>query len=165
MAAKNLPVVGEAFLGSDPMVSKVIRIAVGVDTTDGVNDVIIADTSQLDILTVSDSKFMITDIKFRITAAFSATNDIHLGVSSSASLILGASSATLTPSLGTVGWADMQIIDTTADSGMIAGAALLSPLANGLIFPQDSSDALTLTAINAPTNGEMELYVFYVETP
>jgi hypothetical protein len=164
MAAKNLPVVGEAFLGSDPLVEKVIRIAVGTDTTDGVNDVII-DTTQANILTVSDSKFMITDLKFRITAAFSAANDIQLGVSSSASLILGASTAILEPAFNAVGWHDIQINDTTADGGMIQGNAVLSPLKNGLIFPQDSSDALTMFCTVAPTNGDMEVYVFYVETP
>ena len=164
MAAKNLPVVGEAFLGSDPLVSKVIRIAVGVDTTDGINDVIL-DTTQNDVLTVSDSKFMITDIKFRITAAFSSASEVRLGVSSSASLILGAATATLEPAFNAVGWHDIQILDTTADAGMIQGVAVLSPLKNGLIFPQDSSDALTMFATVAPTNGQMEVYVFYVETP
>lgn len=163
MAAKNLPVVGEAFLGSDPLVSKVVRITVGDDTTDGVNDVILT-TTQSDILTVSDTKFMITDMKFRVIEAFSASNDLRIGVSSSASLYLGATTATLLPDFSALGWGDMQILDTAADSGMKQGAAVLNPLDQGLTFPQDSDDALTAFCATAPTNGQVEIYVFYVET-
>ena len=169
--AKNLPVVGEAFLGSDPGVSKVIKIAVGVDTTDGVNDVILVGTALANLLTVSDTKFMITDIKFRIIENFSATNDFRIGVNSSVSLYCDVATVTARPSFGSsaaslVGWQDMATVDTSADSGMISGAGgVPNPLDRGLTFPATASAVLTAFAIVAPTIGNVELYVFYVETP
>jgi len=163
MAAKNLPVVGEAFLGSDPMALKVMRIAFGFDTTDGVNDVIlVADTtsgsSSQNLLTVSDSKFVIVDLGLRVVNVFSAANDIQLGVSSSPSMFLGASTASVPP-LNALGYGPIRNVDTTG------GANLLWPQENGLSFPQDSSDAIVVDHTTAGTNGDAELFVFYAEIP
>jgi hypothetical protein len=181
MAAKNLPVVGEAFLGSDPLVEKVIRISFGVDTTDGINDVIITDTSTLgtstalssiNLLTVSDSKFMITDLGILVKTAFSAAADLGLGVSSSPTMFMGytvgANAMVTGHSLATAGYNPVRWRDSSTSMVQInpAGSYINVDNALNLPFPQDSSDAIVLSAQETGiSNGEADLYVFYVELP
>ena len=170
MAAKNLPVIGEAFLGSDPLVSKVARILVGLDTTDGVNDVILVGTALATLLTVTDTKFMITDIKFRIVVGFTASNDFRLGVNSSPSLYCGAATVTQRPAFNVVagsGWQDLLPLDTSADTGQMTPAShTTNPLDDGVTFPATASASIVAFLLNAPTAtvGDVEVFIFYVET-
>ena len=160
MAAKNLPVVGEAFLGSDPLVSKVVRIAVGVDTTDGINDVVITGTASSVILTVSDTKWMIVGMVFRIVEAFSAVNDVQIGINGSATLYAGLATQTAN-AFNALGTYVLRVIDTGADVASGAG-----PFDGTTLFPTSATASLIVTpAVGLPTVGNMEMYVYYVETP
>ena len=161
MAAKNLPVVGEAFLGSDPLVSKVIRIAVGTDSASGINDVVISGTASAVILTVSDTKWMIVGMVFRITEAFSAVNDLQIGINGSASLYAGLAAQT-SNAFDALGMYELNIVDTSSGTG----PTYLNPFAGAVLFPTSATASLIITpAVGLPTVGNMEVYVYYVETP
>ena len=176
MAAKNLPVVGEAFLGSDPLVHKVSRIAVGFDTTSGINDVILPlDTGSVTLLTVSDTKFVITDLAVLIKTAFSAAGNHTIGPNSSVDLWM-SNAGPLAVDLLLTGYFPLREIlgdtaatqnqapfrtieqrDTTID---VSGAVLAF-----VPFPVDSSDSIVMgyNSSGVPSNGELDLFVFYTE--
>ena len=166
MAAKQLPIVGEAFLGSDPMASKVVRVAVGVDTTDGVNDIILtSDTGVYDVLTVADTKFMLTDIVVRVVVAFTSVDELSLGVDSSI-LLFGWTSASSSFDPTVLGYQHPQVL--TADTGTVFDllSSTPNPLQTGLTFPQTSAASIVIGFdTTAATVGDIEIYFYYVETP
>lgn len=187
MPAKNLPVVGEAFLGSDPLAQKVIRIAFGFDTTDGVNDVIITDhvgdsDAYIAILTVSDTRFLITDLALRVVASFSAASPLAIGTDSSLVHFMsgvvwssgqGGKAMRLGHTLAVAGqyvpilWQDSSpAIATNVIMSNPSWAYQNASYANVLPFPQTSVATMNISFPgDTLTNGDAELFVWYVEIP
>ena len=166
MAAKIIPIVGEAFLGSDPQVSKVVRVAVGVDTTDGVNDVIMtSDTGTYDVLEAADTKFMLTDIKVRVVVAFTSIDELSLGVDSSV-LLFGWTSVTSNFDPTALGFQAPRVLSIGSGTAYTALDNLPYPIDNGLTWPQVSASSIVIGFdTTAATVGDIEIYFFYVETP
>src|SRR3990167_6703432 len=90
MASKQIPVVGEAFLGSDPLVQKMIRITFGSSGFSGSNDVDVTTASVAagvgtlgvgQLLTFADSNYRLLNIIFNVVEVFSV-GAINVGVDS-----------------------------------------------------------------------------------
>jgi len=163
MASKILPVVGEAFLGSDPLVQKMIRVTFGSSGFSGVNDVDVSTAGGQTLLAFADSNFRILNVWFNITEAFSV-GAIQVGIDTSPT-IFGADTLD-------------QAVDFTAISnydlryGLSTGVALASPLSSDFLtllgVPADSIDVVVVSFSGAGalgTEGNCEMYVFYLEVP
>ena len=165
MPAKEIPSVGEAFLGSDPFVPKILRVTLGSSGYSGVNDVDLATTEGgVNLVTFADTGFFITDLAVRIVEIFSVAG-LGIGPDSSDRLWFDDFDTNLF-SAGTVG--DLENLAGTESTG--AGA--ITPTDFGLqsssIFPPTSSATIQYTysaAATLGTEGHLELYVYYHEIP
>ena len=174
--AKNLPVTGEAFLGSDPMAHKVLRVAFGFDTTDGVNDVILSGVTTGvagTLLTVSDTLFVVTDLATRVVVVASAAATMGIGTDSAPDQFASGGGAAANEmakghAFSTLGYNKITQADSAAD-GEVFNAAEARPkfdAAASLVFPQDSTDSVVVTfsaSTDTADTGDFELYVFYAE--
>jgi len=164
MASKQLPIVGEAFLGSDPLVQKMVRVTFGSSGFSGVNDVNVSTAGGQDLLTFADSNFMITNIIFNVVEAFSVAA-IQVGADTSAVLFGADTTAAQTESnWAAVGaWDIRDAMSTSAVTGL--ASTDFAVLAGA--WPADSDDSIVVSysgAATLGTEGHCEMYVFYIET-
>ena len=175
MPSKQIPAIGEAFLGSDPQVLKVTRVTFGDAGWSGGNDVdltTIADTDAVgsELITFGDSGIIITNIAFNLVEAFT-TAFICIGPDSAISDIMADSSVIDDDILftNTAGvWFDMKHNAQTGTMAAIAGFGLGTDFAmfSGE-WPVDSDDSINIgdNSAGTVTAGHAEMYVFYLEAP
>jgi len=173
MASKQIPVVGEAFLGSDPLVQKMIRITFGSSGFSGSNDVDVTTASVAagvgtlgvgQLLTFADSNYRLLNIIFNVVEVFSV-GAINVGVDSDPVAFAsdtGAHAADFTA-------ASIFDLRYGQSTGVGAGIPLstVSVLFGGA-WPADSDDFISLSFSGAAalgTEGHCEMYVFYLEVP
>ncbi len=178
MPSKQIPAVGEAFLGSDPQALKVTRVTFGDANWSGGNDVDIttlADTNAVgvELITFGDSGVIITNIAFHLVESFT-TAFLVVGPDSAITDILADSASAsdtgvdFTQTAGV--WWDMKHNASSGTMAAIAGFGLGTDFAmfSGE-WPVDSDDS-----INAGWNsagdpgisaGHAEMYVYYLEVP
>lgn len=175
MPSKQIPAVGEAFLGSDPQALKVTRVTFGDSGWTGGNDVdltTLADTNAVGSVLISfgDSGIIITNIAFHLVEAFT-TAFICLGPDSAISDIFADSSdgddgIDFTQTAGV--WFDMKHDASTGVMALAAGFGLGTDFAmfSGE-WPADSSDTINIgdNSAGTITAGHCEMYVFYLEAP
>ena len=175
MASKQIPSVGEAFLGSDPQALKVTRVTFGDPGWSGGNDVdltTIADTNAVGsvLITFGDSGIIITNIAFHLVEAFT-TAYIVLGKDSAISDIFANSSdgddgIDFTQTAGV--WFDLK---HNFQTGVMAAAAGFGLGTDFALFsggwPEDSGDSINIgsNAAGTITAGHCEMYVYYLEVP
>jgi hypothetical protein len=173
MASKQLPVVGEAFLGSDPLVQKMIRITFGSSGFSGVNDVDVNTLTGLpgaaanDLLTFADSNFRILNVVFNVVEIFSVAG-IQVGVDSDPiAFAADTMSADSNINFDTLGINDIIRAQSSADTA--SGAQISTEYAVfGGLWPGDSDDSIVVSFSGAGTlgtEGHCEVYVFYLEVP
>ena len=168
MGVKQIPSVGEAFLGSDPFVPRILRVTLGSSGYSGVNDVDIATTEGgADLVTFADSGFFITDLAVRIVEIFSV-NAIGIGPNSSPALWFDDLDTNLF-SAGTVGGLLFLSHDLSTGAGAIGGEdTAVQGLQSSSLFPPTSSASIRYTYSAADalgTEGHLELYIYYHEIP
>src|SRR3990167_5590871 len=171
MASKQIPVVGEAFLGSDPLVQKMIRVTFGSSGFSGVNDVDVTTASVAagvgaagvgQLLTFADSNFRITNILVNLIEAFSVAA-LQVGVDSDPVAFM-ADTLDQAFDATAVGYYDLlRSLSTGLGAGGIAST-------NNLVFagawPADSDDFISISFSGAAalgTEGHAEMYVWYIE--
>ena len=146
MPSKQIPAVGEAFLGSDPQALKVTRVTFGDSAWSGGNDV--------DVTTLS---------AFWCVGPDSAISDI-LADSASAS----DTGVDFTQTAGV--WWDMKHNASSGTMAAIAGFGLGTDFAmfSGE-WPVDSDDSINVGWLSAGdpgiAQGHAEMYVYYLEAP
>jgi len=164
MAAKQLPIVGEAFLGSDPFVSKIVKVQLGASAFSGVNDVDLTTSSNQTLLSFADTGFFLENIAFRVVEGFSSLGELTIGNDTSPAAVLPAVGAVatalnitsagilmdITKSLST---AVIAVLPTGTDYGLLLG------------MPANSTSSLEVSWAGAavPTIGSLEMYVYYHE--
>lgn len=167
MAIKSIPSVGEAFLGSDPFVPKILRVTLGSSGYSGANDVDIATTEAGAVLvTFQDSGLIVTDLAVRIVEVFS-TNIIQIGPDSDIALwdfndtdsglfTSGTVSdlLNLRNELSTGDWGAL----TPSDFGVKSSSLFPGTSAATIKYSFSASGTLG-------TEGHLELYVYYHEIP
>jgi hypothetical protein len=173
MASKQIPVVGEAFLGSDPLVQKMIRISFGSSGFSGVNDVDVntltglGGTTANNLLTFADSNFRILNIVFNVVEVFSVLG-IQVGMDSDpVAFAADTLSADSNFQFDTLGIGDLLRNQSTGADAPGAQLSSEYAVANGL-WPGDSDDRLVFSYSGAGTlgtEGNCEVYVFYLEVP
>ena len=173
MASKQLPVVGEAFLGSDPLVQKMIRVTFGSSGFSGVNDVDLSTASVAagvgtlgigQLLTFADSNFRILNIIFNVVEAFSV-GAINVGVDSDPVAFSSDTGAHAADFTATGLWDMIRGMSTSAAFGVVTSTQ--TAVGNGA-WPADSDDFISLSysgAATLGTEGHCEMYVFYLEVP
>lgn len=175
MPSKQIPAVGEAFLGSDPQALKVTRVTFGDSGWSGGNDVdltTLADTNAVGSVLISfgDSGIIITNIAFHLVEAFT-TMYICLGPDSAISDLFANSSdgddaIDFTQTAGV--WFSIKedfnsgVMVALGGGGLGTNFALFSGE-----WPIDSSDTLNIgdNSAGTITAGHAEMYVFYLEAP
>lgn len=166
MAAKSLPIVGEAFLGSDPMVQKMVKVTFGSSGFSGTNNVDITTAGAQDLITFADSNFVITKIYMHVVEAFSNMGML-LGVDSDPDAIITSNAAVA--GIGTnAGFFDLIYACSTAAGALYTGAATAhyGLVADGL-WPADSDDHIEVSFSGQGTlgtEGHAALYVYYIRT-
>lgn len=167
MASKQLPIVAEAFLGSEPFVAKCVKITFGSSGYSGTNDVDMTTAGDQDLLTFADSGFVITDIAYRVVEAFSAAF-VTLGVDSDPDAIAADSDAgNAAFTVTTAG----NMMSARYDLSSAAGVGAGKPTSTDYAFfagawPADSDDSLVAGATGHSTlgtEGHLEVYVWYHE--
>ena len=178
MTSKQIPAVGEAFLGSDPQALKVTRVTFGDSAWSGGNDVDVttlsASTASGDaLITFGDSGIIITNIAFHLVESFSAAF-LMIGPDSAISDILADSASAsdtgvdFTQTAGV--WWDMKHNASSGTMAAIAGFGLGTDFAmfSGE-WPVDSDDSINVGWLSAGdpgiAQGHAEMYVYYLEAP
>jgi len=164
MASKQLPIVGEAFLGSDPFVKKVVKIQLGASAFSGVNDVDLTTSSNQTLLSFADTGFFIENVAFRVIEGFSSLGELVIGNNTSVSAILSVQGAAATGvNLTSAGI----LMDLTKSLSTATTAALPTASDYGLLLgmPQDTTSVIEASWAGAavPTIGSLEFYVYYHE--
>ena len=170
MAAKQIPVIGEAFLGSDPMADRILRVSFGDSESTLVPDVVLTTAGAQDLVTFGDSGYIITKMVLNIVEAFSVAA-IAIGQDSLYDAFFAdtlAGSAVVTSAVGVFDprW------DTDTDGGQVGkawgekglGAATAGDSDALAPWPVDSDDSIQVSysgAATLGTEGHGELYVFY----
>ena len=172
MASKQIPVIGEAFLGSDPMALKVLKVTVGDCEFSGGNDVNLDSTdSGATIVTFADTGVIILNIGWYVVEAFSVGSDITIGTDSSsiAWFTDSASVGMAAPWAGAGQYNDLTSLSTgltklvstiaSGDTAQAGQAALTSGA-----WPVDSDDTIVVaSAGDTVSAGHAEFYIYYLE--
>ena len=160
MAAKSLPIVGEAFLGSDPLVVKVVRITFGSTGFSGTNDVNLTSAGAQNLLTFADTTFKIVDVMVNISELFSV-GAINLGVDSDIDA-LGGDTGAFGIDFTAAAWYSVK---RGLSTGVVAGYAATDDLLFGGVWPATSDATIQVSYSGAAamgTEGHAEVYVFYI---
>jgi len=181
--AKTIPVVGQAFLGSDPLVPRVLKVTYGaatavVDVTATAVSTGTVSTAYDELVNFADSGYIITDMYVAIEEAFTAAV-IEIGPDSAAALIdsvgffpnsvpvatvLGGlwnakqEDSALAITEGGIGNQWLAATDTIVPGFVIAADCAAAS------WPVDSDDTIVCVFDSgscAPSIGKMALYVHY----
>ena len=180
--AKTIPVVGEAFLGSDPLVPRVLKVTYGVSSAvvDVTADSVATAGSAAaynELVNFADSGYIITNMIVTIEEAFS-NGVIEIGQDSSAvvdavgffpdgkpvATVLGGiwnaheEDSSLSLPESSIGTEWYGVTDTLAPHFTIAADCSFKP------WPVDSDDTIRAifdSGVNSATQGKMALYVYY----
>lgn len=168
MPVKQIPSVGEAFLGSDPFVPKILKVTFGSSGyTQAVPDVNLATTEGgVNLVTFADTGFFITDLAVRIVEIFSVAG-LGIGPDSSDRLWFDDFDTNLF-SAGTLNAGLLENLAGVASTGAGAIAGSDFGLQSSSLFPPGSDAAIQFTysaAATLGTEGYIEMFVYYHEIP
>jgi hypothetical protein len=183
MAAKQIPVIGEAFLGSDPEAVKVLRVTFGSSGFSGTNDVDIdTEAAGVELVSFADSGWVISDVVINVVEVFSVAQ-LGVGYDSSvdaffadtvvlglfASTVAGAWSSKAT-TISTAVASQLLYeglafhVDTNLSQGVWAQSSVGPDSVDNTPWPLDSGDTIVANydgASTLGTEGHAELYVYY----